>query len=302
MGVILISLLLKTFFYTKNIKKTIGSFVTHIGIIFLLAGGFITTLFSKEGYIRIPEGEQSHIVSDYHNVELAITDKETGQTTVFDQKLLKQKATLTVNNSSLSLELKEFIKNMEPIQRERPATDPFKGFARMFELKKTPIDKVNENNISGLTFQIFREGSKEIYSVFEGMLIQQTIHWENKNYTVELRPIQTELPFSIYLLDFKKSYYPGTDQERSYTSSIEIRDQSTKQKRVIKMNQPLRYRGWTFYQSSFIEEEQSETTILAVVKNAGRAFPYLSSLIICFGLIIHILIHVSVFGRNQRRT
>ena len=113
-GVILTSLCLKTAFYTKNIKKHIGSFITHTGVIFLLAGGFITGLLGQEGYIRLPEGEQSPIVSDYHKVELAITDRQTGQSEIFKEKQLRKKNILNVNNSSLSLQPEEFIKNTEP--------------------------------------------------------------------------------------------------------------------------------------------------------------------------------------------
>ena len=29
------------------------------------------------------------------------------------------------------------------------------------------------------------------------------------------------------------------------------------------MNQPLRYKGYTFYQSSFIEDKTSESTVLS---------------------------------------
>ena len=301
MGIILTSLSLKTAFYTKNIRKHIGSFITHTGIIFLLAGGFLTTLFSKEGYIIIPEGERTNIVSDYHDVELAITNKESGETTTFEQKLLMQNKTLKMKDIHFSLNIKEFIKNTEPVKRKTPETDPFKGFSRIFELKRKKLDKVNENNIAGLIFQISKDGKKEIYSIFEGMPIKQTLKWKNSIYIAEIRPIRTYLPFFIHLIDFEKNYYPGTDRKRSYKSSVEITDHLSKQKRVIKMNQPLRYKGYTFYQSSFIEKKKSEATVLAAVKNVGRVFPYLSGLIICFGLMIHILINISIFKKNHKK-
>ena len=54
------------------------------------------------------------------------------------------------------------------------------------------------------------------------------------------------------------------------------------------MNEPLRYKGYTFFQSSFIEGPEGETTVLAVVKNYGRLFPYISSIIMCIGLLFHL--------------
>lgn len=347
LSLILVSLLIKTFFYTKNIRKHIGSFTTHIGIILLLMGGFITALFSKEGYIAILEGEKTNIVSDYHNVELAITDLETGSEITFPQKLLKNKKSIIRFSHKLGeykgqtlcelspavcekselmnipLRVKEFIRNTEPIKRESPFTDSFipniemqgkkkpekmklhqyKGFARIFTLKRKKLEKVNENNIAGLIFQISRDQTEEVYFIFEGMPIKQKINWKEKTYTVELRPKRTYLPFAIYLIDFKKEYYPGTDKPKSYQSLVEVRSSTSTQKRMIKMNQPLRLKGYTFYQSSFMEGEAGdETTVLAAVKNAGRAFPYLASLIISFGLLMHIILNISFFRKQTRKT
>lgn len=318
MGVILISLTLKTLFYTKNIKKNMGSFVTHIGIILLLIGGFLTALFSTEGYMLIPEGKKSNIISDYHDVELAIINKSSDETITISQNLLKQKntrikqppsyeknhqspvkkKTQSEGNSFPPLQIKEFMKNTKLIKRKTPQADPFKGFARIFELRKKKLEKINENNIAGLIFHLPKEeGKREIYSIYEGMPVKQKVKWKKETYIVELRPIQTHLPFLIHLIDFEKTYYPGTNKPRSYQSVVEIIDTSIKQKRTIKMNQPLRYKGYTFYQSSFIEDKTSESTVLAAVKNKGRAFPYLSSLIICFGLLIHIISNITLFKK-----
>ena len=63
---------------------------------------------------------------------------------------------------------------------------------------------------------------------------------------------------------------------------------------LIKMNEPLRYKGHTFYQASFIEGKLNDTSVLAVVKNYGRLFPYISSIIMCFGLLVHMILKVSL--------
>ena len=298
MGIIFTSLFCKTVFYTKNIRKNIASFVTHLGIIFLLLGGFLTALFNQSAYILIPEGKQSNILSDYHKVELAITNQKTKKSITFDQEVLNKKEVLSNQQIPFSLENIEFMKNTELIKRETPEGEPFEGFAKIFEIKRKKTDKESENNVSGLTFQILKNGKKRIYSIFERMPVKQNINWENETYTVELRPLQTYLPFYIHLIDFEKDYYPGTNQARSYKSSVIIKDQLSEQKRLIKMNQPLRHKGYTFYQSSFIEDRDTESTVLAVVKNAGRVFPYLSSLIVCLGLLLHILLNVSIFRKN----
>jgi len=298
MALILLSLSLKIIFYTQNLKIHLGSLVTHIGIVVLFLGGFIYAVFRQEGYIQIPEGQHSRILSDYHKVELVLISQETGHTISFKEKGLKTQSQLIVKDEFI-LKVQDFFKNTEPIKRSNPPSDSFKGFSKIFQLKQKPLEKINEMNRAGLTFQIVKNNKTEIYSVFEGMPIDQTLKWKNQTYVVKIRPIQTELPFSIHLIDFKKTNYPGTNQPRMYQSTVEIQYKTSAQKRVIKMNQPLRYKGWTLYQSSFIENKKSETTILAGVKNPGRAFPYLSSLIICFGILIHIF--NPLLGASRRK-
>jgi hypothetical protein len=58
------------------------------------------------------------------------------------------------------------------------------------------------------------------------------------------------------------------------------------------MNEPLRHSGYTFFQASFIEGLDKEATVLAVVKNYGRLFPYISSIIMSVGLLLHLLINL----------
>jgi hypothetical protein len=56
------------------------------------------------------------------------------------------------------------------------------------------------------------------------------------------------------------------------------------------MNEPMRYRSYTFYQSSFSIRPDGEFSILSVVQNKGRIFPYISSAIIFIGLLTHIIV------------
>ena len=54
--------------------------------------------------------------------------------------------------------------------------------------------------------------------------------------------------------------------------------------RTIKMNQPLRYRGYHLYQSSYVPG-QVETTILSVRNDPGTPFVYAGFLIVIGGVI-----------------
>ena len=84
--------------------------------------------------------------------------------------------------------------------------------------------------------------------------------------------------------------HPGTGIAKSYSSNVNVIEDGMSKHILIKMNNPLRHKGYTFYQSSFIESLEGETSVLAAVKNYGRLFPYISSIIMCFGLLIHLVV------------
>ncbi len=97
---------------------------------------------------------------------------------------------------------------------------------------------------------------------------------------------QASLPFSVKLLDFRRTTYPGTQIASSFESDVELSDpeRGLILMRTIRMNQPLRYRGFHLYQASFISGP-IETTVLAVRSDPGTPVVYAGCLIIMVGLI-----------------
>ena len=65
------------------------------------------------------------------------------------------------------------------------------------------------------------------------------------------------------------------------------------------MNQPLRYKGYSFYQSSFDQRANTEVTVLNVVQNKGRLFPYIATLIIFIGIVLHLIIHLQLRQKDK---
>jgi len=103
---------------------------------------------------------------------------------------------------------------------------------------------------------------------------------------------RTYLPFEIELSNFQKMMHPGTNIAKSFSSEIFLIENETQRRVLIEMNAPLRHKGYTFYQASFIEEGVKQTTVLATVKNYGRLFPYISTIIMCIGILYHMLFMV----------
>ena len=103
---------------------------------------------------------------------------------------------------------------------------------------------------------------------------------------VEYRPAQHELPYTVKLLDFRKVMYPGIDMAAGFESDVELSDpqHGVMLMRTIKMNHPLKYRRFTFYQSSYIEGP-TQTTVLSVRNDPGTPLVYAGFLIVILGVV-----------------
>lgn len=112
-------------------------------------------------------------------------------------------------------------------------------------------------------------------------------------------PAQRELPVVIKLLDFRKIDYPGTQMAAGFESDVEISDpqRGLVLIRTISMNNPLRYRGYSFFQSSYIPGEV-ETTVLAVRNDPGTPFVYAGFLVVLGGVAS---LFIGRRGQSRRR-
>lgn len=100
-------------------------------------------------------------------------------------------------------------------------------------------------------------------------------------------------PYSVALHDVRFDKYPGTNTPKNYSSDVRLVDPSRNVDRQVKiwMNNPLRYAGETFYQSSFNVDPSTgeEMTGLQVVTNTGWMIPYVGCMLVGLGMLIHFL-------------
>ena len=68
----------------------------------------------------------------------------------------------------------------------------------------------------------------------------------------------------------------------------------------IKMNDPLRYRGDTFYQSGYSKLPDGEATTLQVVLNRGWMIPYVACMVVVIGMVAHFLGTVNAVYQPSR--
>lgn len=296
MGLVFLNLCCKLAFKSPWQKQNAGIIVIHIGALLLLLGGLLTSLLSTEGYIDLAPDQTKSSVSDYHIREFVITDKKDNPVFKTGHDQLQAGKELSASVLPFKIEILQACKNCR-IERREDADESYIGMARHMSLAPDELRNLDEENMSGVVFRIEGSQNDGVYLVLEDVPKHPEVHAENAVYKFHLQRQRRPLPFSIQLLEFRREMHPGTDMAKSYQSRVLIRDGTAQWESLISMNEPLRYKGYTFYQASFIQTEQGDISVLAVVWNMGRSFPYISGIVMCLGLILHLILR-----RTGRKT
>ena len=285
--------------FKKNLwkMKKVGVIILHIGGLLLLVGGGVTAQFSSEGNMVINEGENIDFVDDYHRMELCLVNislEVSLEYIVFDDELLSEGQIINYERLGVKIEIISRIENTRIQNRVTLGDSIYKGFLKEFVLLPKEPDKENTQNRPSIIFRVrgSDNNSDGIYGLFLGQRDLDIFDFKENQYFTEFRRERSYLPFSIELLDFKKVLHPGTNVAKSFSSEINLIESKVPRRVLIQMNEPLRHQGYTFFQASFIEELDGEATVLAVVKNYGRLFPYISSIIMSIGLLVHLMVNL----------
>lgn len=288
LGLIFISLLAKFLIASPWNRAQAGTILTHLGIILLLLGGLITGMSAKESFIVIPEGGKSALLSSYHDRVLAVERDDGTVIAAYPFDRLVRGATFTPLEG-MTLEIN---KTCRHCTAQIPADDRGRiGMAEKMDLIDAAPEPEDEMNLSGVTLTITTPDEKlnGTYITLEDVPIRPTFG----DVVIYVRRAQETLPFSIALKDFAEERHPGTATARAFHSDIVVEDGGVNWPARIEMNEPLRYKGYTFYQSSFVRgADGSESTVLSAVQNAGRIFPYVASAVIFAGLLLHLILRL----------
>ncbi len=118
---------------------------------------------------------------------------------------------------------------------------------------------------------------------------------EDKVYIVAYINERKDLGFQLRLKNFKVVRYPSSFKAEGYESEVQVNQgENTK---IISMNHPLKFAGYTIYQSGFEEDERGVpvASVFSINKDPGRFIKYFGSLLIVLGSFV-------LFLRRNLRT
>ena len=272
---IFLSLLFKIFI--DGIKR-LGTFIIHIGILFFILFTFLFLNTNEEKYIIIKENESNNIIVNNNLYDITFTINDNKQIKI-NSKFLNMK------DKFKFLPFNIIIKKVFENTNIKINNKLDKNF---FKIEKIQQFVENEYNKASVEIE-FKNKKNIINNIFliENLKNEIIIILNENKLHIKLNKFTELLPFEIYLKKFNRLTYNATNLSKSFESDIIINDKNIQWGYNIKMNNPLRYKNYIFYQSSFIEGEKN-STILYVVNNAKINYIYLSCVIILIGFIIHL--------------
>lgn len=287
-AILLVNLLAALLFRVKWIWRNTGLILVHLGLLLFLAGGFYTNKVAQESFLTLAEGESSSFAQSYHEWELAVFKDEgaSRRLNAVDTAGAGPGDQLKFPDFDLVIVVQKYHKN-GTVDRPGGGTDQREGEKAELAVRGLPLSPEPAENIPAGIFAV--QGDDKSEPLILSGRAQNTGHfsWRGQTVGISLRLRRFLLPVELTLLDFKKTFYPGSGIPKSFESRVEMKTPEFTRHALISMNRPLRYRDMTFYQSSYGETGGRETSTLSVVKNSGRWLPYISSALIFLGLLIH---------------
>jgi hypothetical protein len=291
-------------------RRKIGIILLHFGVILLLIGQLLTGLFARETLMRIDEGQTVAYSEAPREVELAVidvTDPNFDQVVSIPEDILARGGTIQNPSLPFTLNIRQFMGNAQLSLRapERPARPSLatEGFGPKIEVEEAPrVVKDDERDLSAAYVEINTvQGSLGTWLVSNAIPDAQSLSANGRAYRLIMRPRRFYKQFALTLLDFAHDRYAGTDIPKNFSSRVRLVDLERGENRevLISMNDPLRYRGFTFYQSGF--DNNDKTTILQVVKNPAMLLPYIACGLVALGLLVQFSMHLFGFVKKRAR-
>lgn len=291
----------------KLTRKRVGIVLLHAGLIALLVGEFVTAFAAREGMMHIDEGGSSSYTEDLRRVELAVvdpSDPELDRVTVVPQPLLERHAAsgepITAPELPFQVRVRSWLPNSA---LDRGGNTEHRGVGQRLRAVLRPpargVDGAETDVPSAYLHLATPDEDLGVWLVSANLIHPQTIEVGGKAYTLALRFAREYRPYTIELLDFRHDKFTGTEIARNFSSHVRLTDPSrgVQREAVISMNQPLRYRGETFYQASYKPDDSG--TILQVVRNPGRHLPYAACIMVGLGLLWHFAARLVGFVRRR---
>lgn len=299
-------------------RRRAGIVVLHAGVGLMMFGELIVGISAVEGRMQIIEGQTVDHVLDTRELELAIvdtSDPEQDDVMVIPQARLLAGTVIRDPQLPCDVEIVEFQLNSER-QPADPAEPNLATAGRGRQERAVPVAPISGTDSSGAMNRsaayvrlLQKEGGADLGVYLVGLDdwfagASEAITVDGRQYDMSLRFKHMYKPYSMHLIDVQQDVYMGTQTPRSYSSTLRLVDPTRNVDRTVRiwMNNPLRFAGETFYQSSYGRDSRTglEYTGLQVVTNTGWRIPYVSCMMLAVGMLAQFGITLYSYLKRRR--
>lgn len=306
-----------------------GNLLLHFGVGLLMVGQFSFGDRQLEQQINLIEGESTNALLNLDEVEMTFIisgENEDEVTAVPGTRLAAAaKSGEMIRDEALPVDIKvlAYFENSDLVGpkpgEENMATAGIGLQRRAVQMRKKGGAQ-NEVNLASAYVDLIDKATgkslgrhlvSQILSDVEALnpIARVQNHYDElkvgeTEYQIGLKYHREIKPYWVHLEDVQRRNYSGTETPRDYSSYIRIVDAETGEDRRerVWMNNPLRYRGETFFQSNYTAlPGGKELTGLQVVRNSGWLIPYVACSIMALGMLAHFMGTLKRFvGRRER--
>lgn len=284
--------------------KNIGVIIAHFSMVSLLVAGFVSHKYSKEGIMFVMQGDTSDYAQSYteYTIEVCeiIDGKKTKPYVVQPEylKTLQAGDVRTVEFPDLPFDIKvsDWMRNSGIVKAPLDDANPLAidGMA----LQEKEVVATEEENAAGCYVDVVpksADGKTTRLLLYGPVGDAVTATVDGKIYGFTLVREVWPMPFRVRLEESEGEYYPGTRKPSSFMSVITRLAGGDEKKFTIKMNEPMRYGGYTLYQARWSGETERPQSGFAIVKNPSDQWPKYSLYISMLGLLIHFGVKLGSF-------
>ena len=308
-GLLFINLIASHVYRFKYSWRKTGIWMTHLGLMILLVAELLSGLWQQDYQMGFNVGEAKNYSESFRNNELAITDvtdPQTDDVVAIPEEILARGE--TVQNPKLPFRVvpRLYYPNADI---QPPGTNPnappslaTQGPPVVRQYTPVPLPltyKEEERNVPVAYVELVGpDGSLGTWLVYPD-IPPQHFEYGGRSWKIALRIARHYEPYSLKLVKITNDIFPGSDIPKNYASRVRLQSTDGHDDRevVIYMNNPLRYRGLTYYQ--FQMHAEKADSVLQVVSNPSWTLPYLACAMMGLGLVIQFGIHLVGFARRR---
>ena len=305
-----------------------GNVLLHFGVGLLMVGQFVFGDRQLEQRLNLIEGKSANTFVNLDSIELVFISKDgvDQQVVAIPSQMLKDaldtSAVIRDPQVPFDVRVKEYFSNSKLETATADTNSADKGIGVQVAAVRVAgsggtesqvnlasayielLEKGTDKSLgSHLTSQWFSDREALVPDSSSGDEFDKVSDGKNE-YQMGLRFARTAKPFWVQLSDVKRVNYTGSETPRDYRSMVRILDPTTGEDRreQIWMNNPLRYRGETYYQSNYTAlRDGREMTGLQIVQNSGWLIPYVACSITGLGMCMHFAGTLGTFVKRRKR-